>query len=661
MKARSYLFVLPQRENVFDKLSHWPKPDCYIIDLQDGCPKSSLVDARTNIRNHAEVLKLLDTKVLLRTNEINNAGEFKKDIELLGTGCMDGVILPYINDTGDIDHLDKCLQKVEKELGCEPGKLKIVPLIETVYSLMNIDSIIQASQRVSAIALGLYDMFLNLNAEMSNENINHVSNRVLFASKAAGLPFIDSPFINVNDYAGLFKDCQKSISVGADAKMVIHPDHVEVVNRIFSISKEEKNHLLKKIEGYEEGCCMTTSGEFIGPPIVEQIRRKLTKPEINETELKNGLSPKVLKYGLDLDTVHVNQVITCPYELTVDDSWRTIWTTLVSSGDMIETSSAFCERIGLRSRLFPFSAILNLTLCMAVEPYSESCLLHLGLEDVAYENPAYSGDTFRCYILIEELRNTSNNKNSVISSKHVLVNQNEERVLSFHRKTLFPPLADIESRSESVSESSNNELLGLLLRPIESQLHDGLKIKSEALIHPNRTITTSDLLLHDASRMISKSENLTFSTLFRNTHPIHFNYLRYTADEIVVCGGFVMAVVLANALKDFKQVVGQKIIHCSHINKISPEDTISSVSYIHETRIENGFEVLTIKTIGLRNVDAALMLKNRLWPKSLFSREDLRPAQMERTIKEDIPELFHKVCLQILWKAWRPTNISTGM
>lgn len=127
--------------------------------------------------------------------------------------------------------------------------------------------------------------------------------------------------------------------------------------------------------------------------------------------------------------MHVNQVITCPYELTVDDSWRTIWTTLVSSGDMIETSSAFCERIGLRSSIFPFSAILNLTLCMAVEPYSESCLLHLGLEDVAYENPAYSGDTFRCYILIEELRNTSNNKNSVISSKHVLVNPYSSRVL----------------------------------------------------------------------------------------------------------------------------------------------------------------------------------------------------------------------------------------
>jgi hypothetical protein len=117
-----------------------------------------------------------------------------------------------------------------------------------------------------------------------------------------------------------------------------------------------------------------------------------------------------------------------------------------------------------------------------------------------------------------------------------------------------------------------------------------------------------------------------------------------------------MAVVLANALKDLKQVVDQKIISCSHINKIRPTDTISSVSYVHDSFIENGFEVLTLKTIGLRNVDAAVELRNRQWPKSLFNKEDMRPAQMEQLIKDEIPELFHKVCIQIHWKVWRPIS-----
>jgi 2-methylfumaryl-CoA hydratase len=299
---------------------------------------------------------------------------------------------------------------------------------------------------------------------------------------------------------------------------------------------------------------------------------------------------------------------------------------------------------------------MNLTLCMAVEPYSESCLLHLGLEDVVYENPAYSGDTFRCYIFIEGLRNTSNRKTSVISSKHVLVNQNGQRVFSFRRKTLFPYVENLEKKQETADESLNDDLQSLLRLLIEGQVNERIKVKTEILINPNRVIEANDLLLHDASRMISESENLTFSTLFRNTHPIHFNYLRYAANEIVVCGGFVMAVVLANALKDLKQAVDQKIISCSHINKIRPNDTISSVSYVHDSFIENGFEVLTLKTIGLRNVDAAVKLRDRQWPKSLFSKEDFRPAEMERLIKDEIPELFHKVCIQIHWKVWRPIS-----
>ncbi len=654
MTARSYLFILPQRKTVFEKLKRWPKPDYYIIDLQDGCPESFLEEARANITNHADTLRSLDVKVLIRTNGLDNTKEFKKDIELLGIDCIDGVMLPYINDVEDVFVLDKALQNAETEFEYGSGKLKIVPLIETVYSLMNMDAIIKASQRVSAIALGLYDMFLDMNAEMNAENVNHISNKVLLGAKAAGLPFIDSPFIDVNNYAGLFNDCQKAVSIGADAKMVLHPNHVDVVNKTFSISKKEKSLLAKKIEGHQGGCSLNTSGEFIGPPIVKQIKRKLAKPEIEELEPKDGISPKVLKYGLDLNTVHVNQIITCPYELTIDDSWRTIWTTLVSTGDFIETSDSFCKNIGLSNRLLPFSAILNLTLCMAVEPYSESCLLHLGLEEVVYENTSYSGDTFRCYILIEGLRNTSNGKTSVISSKHVLVNQNGQRVFSFRRKTLFPYIENIEGKLEIATESFNDDLLSLLLRPVEGQVNESIKVKSELLINPNQTISANDLLLHDASRMISESENLTFSTLFRNTHPIHFNYLRYAADEIVVCGGFVMAVVLANALKDLKQVVDQKIISCSHINKIRPTDTISSVSYVHDSYIKNDFEVLTLKTIGLRNIDAAVELKNRQWPKSLFNKEDMRPAEMERLIKEEIPELFHKVCLQIHWKVWRP-------
>ena len=76
MEPRSYMFLLPQREKVFDNLKHWSKPDCYIVDLQDGCPRSLLKTARANIIKYADDLRSLDTRILLRTNGFNDPKEF---------------------------------------------------------------------------------------------------------------------------------------------------------------------------------------------------------------------------------------------------------------------------------------------------------------------------------------------------------------------------------------------------------------------------------------------------------------------------------------------------------------------------------------------------------------------------------------------------------
>lgn len=87
-----------------------------------------------------------------------------------------------------------------------------------------------------------------------------------------------------------------------------------------------------------------------------------------------------------------------------------------------------------------------------------------------------------------------------------------------------------------------------------------------------------------------------------------------------------------------------------------PNDTISSVSYIHETELLNNYEIITIKTIGLRNVDPAVELISHDWPVSLFDKEELRPATMEALLRKEMPDLFHKICVQVLWKVWRPLN-----
>ena len=658
MDLNSYLFVSPHKAKVFERLKSWDKPDCYIFDLQDSCPDHLKNEARGKIQANKNEISNFESKVLIRCNEFTNPTEFNQDMTLLELGFVDGVMLPIIKSIDELYSLDRELSRIEKEQNIDTGTTEIIPLIETAFSLNNIDRILSSSNRVAGVALGLYDLFADINVEMNSSNVSYITNTLIFAAKEANLPFIDCPYVDVHNYSGFFKDCENSVKNGAAGKMILHPDQIEIVNRYFSISENERTQLSSDIEDYTNGCKVNTNGKFIGPPLEKMIKKKLERRTKKKIVPKNGVQPKVIRYGLDLNSVFEGQIITCPYEITMDNSWTTIWSSLISMSNRIETSDSFGQKAGLKSKLMPFSAVLNLTLCMAVEPYSETCLLHLGLEDVVYENPAYSGDTFRCYIHILKLRNTSDNARSVITSTHVLVNQHDQRVLSFKRNTLFPLIPEIESKlGNPPGLTKDKELSELLTGSSDSQISqhiDWVRLPENLCKHVN--FNRGELIIHDASRLISESENLAFTTLFRNTHPIHFNYLRYEKDEIVICGGFVMAVVLSNALKDFKQVVDQKIISCSHINKIAPNDTISSVSYIHETELLNNYEIITVKTIGLRNVDPAVEQISHDWPVSLFDKEELRPAAMEMLLRKEMPDLFHKVCVQVLWKIWRPLN-----
>lgn len=652
---RSYLFITTSKASFIENLKKWDKPDCYILDIEDSCPLDLKEQARENIKNSIESLKLLNTKIIMRVNVELGEKELDKDLELLNFSVISGIMLPMIRSAEDVVKIEEKLIKIEKE-NAHKHQIEIHPLIETADGLREIRKIGTASKRCKTLMLGFHDLFSDLNIKGLTFQAHYIRNMVSMEAKMIGLQYVDAPYLDYKNFAGLFKEYELAIEAGAEGFMMIHPDHIEICNNFFKISEKDSKRYTQFIEDYNGGCEIHSSGEFLGPPKIKTYRKLLSREVLKRIEINDGLTPRTVKYGLDLDTVFIGQVITCPYEITIDASWITQWSTLVSMGNYIETSKIFAQEAGLEERILPFSAMLNLTLCMAVEPFSETCLLHLGLEDVTYERPAYPGDTFQCFIHVENLRNTSDKKRSVVRSQHVLMNQHGQRVISFKRNTLFPFINNLENRSEA----KQNYEAGFLekLKSDKTQQLINFIAKSPSLNNrlPNKKFKTEELIIHDAMRHIGESENLLFTTLFRNTHPIHFNYSRYPKENIVICGGFVLAVVLGNAMKDFKQVFDQKIVHCSHINKIAPEDTMSSVSHIVDCEIIDNYEVLTIKTIGLRNVDPNTELNNFTWPKNLFSTEIPKPSELEKDLKHQMPELFHRVCIQVLWKAWRPTN-----
>ena len=108
---------MPQKSSVFEKLKNWDKPDCYLLDLQDGCPQPLKETARDNIRKNIDLLETLDAKVMLRVNGYNSKSELEKDMELLYLDGVNGVMLPMIESVENVENMNLWLEQIEDNHG----------------------------------------------------------------------------------------------------------------------------------------------------------------------------------------------------------------------------------------------------------------------------------------------------------------------------------------------------------------------------------------------------------------------------------------------------------------------------------------------------------------------------------------------------------------
>ncbi len=357
------------------------------------------------------------------------------------------------------------------------------------------------------------------------------------------------------------------------------------------------------------------------------------------------------KYGLDLNSAQPGQILESPYEITCDESWRSQWQSVFPTASKLTTSVEYAKQCGFDSIPVPQAMLLNMTLCFSVEPFSQSCRLHLGLENAKQERHAAIGDTFRSFTRIDSLSNTSRGDASVIHTTHILVNQQNERVFSLGKRSYYDPLpADF-----TVSPISQaDEISSLFDSPSQSLIDHYCSIEEfpASQIEP---LETGRLILHPMVRPLGWSENLALSTIYRNTHPIHWDSTHYRREGIVVCGGFVQTMVFATGDREVRQVLDETLVHSSHINTVTPDDGIGSISKVLEVEmISDQLQRVTLKTLGLKNVDVSKDLASLEIPDSLLEENPLKPSEIEKICTDQCPELAGKIAMQATRSILRP-------
>jgi citrate lyase beta subunit len=269
--ARSFLFAPASDEHKLRKALA-SEADIVVTDLEDAVPFEQKDAARDVVRGVlAERQTGSGSLVAIRVNGADTTF-FAADVSLVQELRPDVLVLP------------KATPAAVGALDAEGPP--VVAIVETADGLRHAYEL-AALPQVDALIVGTIDLGVELRLEQRADGLEilYARSKVVLDSAAAGARGpVDRVFVDVRDGSGLEADARFARSLGFRGKACIHPDQVDIVNRVFTPSGEELSRARRVVEAYEhavgEGEGVTAlDGEMIDLPVVERARQVLALEE----------------------------------------------------------------------------------------------------------------------------------------------------------------------------------------------------------------------------------------------------------------------------------------------------------------------------------------------------------------------------------------------
>ena len=239
---KSYLFVPGNRPERIEKALK-SSADAVIIDLEDAVAIEKKREARQLVYNVITKVTPTPKKIYVRVNDIHSPF-WEEDVRFTVGHPFSGIVLPKTESA-------EAVQKLAHKL--KDGQT-IIPLIETAKGI-TLAYEIASSSKVIRLAFGAMDYCLDLGIAVgTNEQVLHYPRSALVvASRSAGIqPPIDTVYVDIQDIEGLKKETMLAKQLGMFAKLCIHPDQLDIVNRIFTPSDKEIEWAKKVISAFEK-------------------------------------------------------------------------------------------------------------------------------------------------------------------------------------------------------------------------------------------------------------------------------------------------------------------------------------------------------------------------------------------------------------------------
>ena len=280
---RTALFVPGNQPDRIDKAVD-TAADVIIIDLEDAVPHALKKEIRPGVRK--KIIQHKNRKLFVRVNALDSS-YIRGDLDETALEELSGLVVPKVETVEHIREIHRLLLEVEQKKGIQPGRFQIVPLIETALGIENAFQIVSERtepERLLTAAFGAADFALDMGIEItkSGEELSYSRARLAVACRAAKIdPPLDTPFmIDLKDLHALEEDAQRARQLGFQGKLCVHPNQIDICNRIFSPTGEEIAYAEKVVEAFNQAeadglAAIQVEDKLIDYPIVEHAKRIL--------------------------------------------------------------------------------------------------------------------------------------------------------------------------------------------------------------------------------------------------------------------------------------------------------------------------------------------------------------------------------------------------
>ena len=245
--------------------------DAVILDLEDAVAVSEKAAARADAAAACALPRR--GRLFIRVNALSTPWALADLLAVVRPG-LDGIVLPKVEDAGEMATAEWLLAAIERDAGL-PAGVQALPAIAA------------AARRARRLAFGAADFTADTGLHWTREEAELAPYRAqcVLASRAAGLEApVDTVWTALDDAEGFAASVERVRVMGFGGKLCIHPDQIAAANAAFAPSAAQVERARRVAAAFAEAearglASISLDGAFVDYPVALAARRVLAQAE----------------------------------------------------------------------------------------------------------------------------------------------------------------------------------------------------------------------------------------------------------------------------------------------------------------------------------------------------------------------------------------------